>query len=80
MIKGYRDNFDNEYLNKYEKIHKNRNKFYKYVILLINWWWLNFVQFYYCLIIHQRPLNENHCKLYNILMVFDGLSHDDKII
>jgi hypothetical protein len=36
----------------------------------------NFTQFHYRLIVHQRSLNFNRCKLYKILMVFDALSND----
>jgi hypothetical protein len=32
------------------------------------------------LILHQRPLNYTHCKLYKILMVLDGVLNDNKII
>jgi hypothetical protein len=39
-----------------------------------------FMQFDYRLIVHQRPLNYNRCKLHNILMVFDGLSNDTEIV
>jgi hypothetical protein len=31
------------------------------------------------LIVHQKPLNWNRCKLYKKLMVFDGLSNDNEI-
>jgi hypothetical protein len=40
----------------------------------------NFIQFHYHLIVHQRPLNWNRCKLYNILMVFNGQANDNKIV
>jgi hypothetical protein len=39
----------------------------------------NFIQFHYHLIVHQRSLNWNHCKLYKNLMVFDELSNDIEI-
>jgi hypothetical protein len=39
----------------------------------------NFIQFYYRLVVHQRPLNYNRCKLYENLMVFDGLSNNNEI-
>jgi hypothetical protein len=32
---GYLDNFDNEFLNKYDKNLNNRKKSYRYVLLLI---------------------------------------------
>jgi hypothetical protein len=35
----------------------------------------NFIQFHYCLIVHQRPLNWNRCKLHENLMIFDELSN-----
>jgi hypothetical protein len=38
-----------------------------------------FMQFYYHLIVHQGPLNLNRCKLYENLMVFDGLLNDNEI-
>jgi ABC-type amino acid transport system permease subunit len=41
---------------------------------------LNFIQFHYCLIIHQKLLNYNKCKLYKIVMVVDRLSNDNEII
>jgi hypothetical protein len=41
--------------------------------------YLNFMQFNYHLIVHQKPLNWNRCKLYENLMVFDGLSNDNEI-
>jgi hypothetical protein len=31
------------------------------------------------LIVQQRPSNYNSCKLYKILMVFDGISNDNEI-
>jgi hypothetical protein len=31
------------------------------------------------LIVHQRPLIWNRCKLYENLMVIDGLSNDNEI-
>jgi hypothetical protein len=40
---------------------------------------LNFMQFHYRLIVHQRPLICNRYKLYQNLMVFDGLSNDNEI-
>jgi hypothetical protein len=39
----------------------------------------NFIQFHYRLIVHQRPLNWNRCKLYENLMVFDGPSNNNEI-
>jgi hypothetical protein len=41
---------------------------------------LNFIQFHYCLIVHQKPSNYNHCKLYKILMILDGLLNNNEII
>jgi hypothetical protein len=38
-----------------------------------------FIQFYYRLIVHQRPSNYNHYKLYKILMVLDEVSNDNEI-
>jgi hypothetical protein len=37
------------------------------------------MQFYYRLIVHQRPLNYNRCKLYKILMILDGVLNDNEI-
>jgi hypothetical protein len=37
------------------------------------------MQFHYRLLVHQRPLNWNRCKLHENLMVFDGLSNDNEI-
>jgi hypothetical protein len=39
----------------------------------------NFIKFHYRLIVHQKPLNWNHCKLHENLMVFDELSNDNKL-
>jgi hypothetical protein len=41
--------------------------------------YLNFIQFYYRLVVHQRPLNYNRCKLYKILTDLDGVSNDNEI-
>jgi hypothetical protein len=41
---------------------------------------LNFIQFHYRLIVHQRPLNWNRCKLYENLIVFDRLPNNNEII
>jgi hypothetical protein len=40
----------------------------------------NFMQFHYCLIVHQRPSNFH--AIYNgfNLTVFDGLSNDNEIV
>jgi hypothetical protein len=32
------------------------------------------------MIVHQKSLNWNHCKLHENLMVFDELSNDNEII
>jgi hypothetical protein len=69
---GYFDNIDNEFLKKLKKV-------YRCVFLDLDGH-SNFMQFYYRLIVHQRLLNWNHYKLYKKLMVFDGLSNDNKII
>jgi hypothetical protein len=37
------------------------------------------LQFHYDLIVHQRLLNHNRYNLYNILMIFDELSNNNKI-
>jgi hypothetical protein len=34
---------------------------------------------YNFMIVHQRPLNWNHYKLYENLMVFDGTSNNNEI-
>jgi hypothetical protein len=39
----------------------------------------NFMQFRYCLIVHQRSLNYNYCKLYKILMVLNRVSNNNEI-
>jgi hypothetical protein len=39
----------------------------------------NFLQFYYCLIVHQRSLNFHIICNGSNLMVFDGLSNDNEI-
>jgi hypothetical protein len=46
---------------------------YRYVLLLIDDGDLNFMQFHYRLIVHQRPLNYNCCKVHNILKIYDEL-------
>jgi hypothetical protein len=40
---------------------------------------LNFMQFHYRLIVHQRSLNYNRYKLYKILMVLDEISNNNEI-
>jgi hypothetical protein len=50
---SYFDNFDNELLNKYKKIKKIIDVFFYFYIGGHS----NFMQFYYRLIVHQRPLN-----------------------
>jgi hypothetical protein len=73
---GYLDNLDNGPLNKYKRDFKNRKKFIDVLFYL----WIeghsNFIKFYYRLIVHQRLLNWNRCKLYKNLMVFDGQSNE----
>jgi hypothetical protein len=68
-----------DFLNKFKKILKNRKKFIDMFFYL----WIdgisNFMQFHYRLIVHQRPLNWNRCRLYKILIVFDGLSNNIEI-
>jgi hypothetical protein len=61
-----------------KKILKIEKRPYGYVLILIDCD-LNFMQFHYCLIVHQRSSNYNYCKLYKILMVLNGLSNDNKI-
>jgi hypothetical protein len=74
---GYFDNFHNEPLNKYKKNLKKKfiNMFF-YLWIDIN---SNFIEFYYRLIVHQKPLNWNCYKLHENLMVFDILSNDNEI-
>jgi hypothetical protein len=38
------------------------------------------MQFHYRLIVYQESLKYNHCKLYEILMIFDTLSNDNEIV
>jgi hypothetical protein len=74
---GYFDNVDNGPLNKYKKILKMK-KVYRCVILILDWWSFKFHVIR--LIVHQRPLNWNRCKLYENLMVFDRLSNNNEIV
>jgi hypothetical protein len=75
---GYFDNLNNRPLNKFKKILKIEKKNYRCVLLPMDSH-SNFIQFHYRLIVHQRPLNWNCCKLHEKLMVFDGLSNDNEI-
>jgi hypothetical protein len=59
LTMSYFDNLNNESLNKYKKNLKNGHS--------------NFMQFHYRLIVHQKSLNWNRCKLYENLMVFNKL-------
>jgi hypothetical protein len=72
---GHFDNLDNEPLNKY----KNRKKFIDVFFYL----WINgnsnSIQFYYHLIVHQRPSNFHIICNGSNLTVFDGLSNDNEI-
>jgi hypothetical protein len=54
------NDFDNEFLNKYERNIKSRKK-------IMN-------------MFHQKQLNNNHCKLYKILIILDEVSIDNEII
>jgi hypothetical protein len=77
---GYFNNLHNGPLNKYKKILKMKSFFINVFFYL----WINshsnFMRFHYRLIVHQIPLNWNRYKLYEHLMVFDGLSNDNEII
>jgi hypothetical protein len=68
---SYFDNLDNGVLNKFKKILKMNFFFIDVLFYLIDTH-LNFMQFYYRLIVHQRPLNYNCCK-------FDGPSNTVKL-
>jgi hypothetical protein len=75
----YFDNFDNGPLNKYKTNLKNKKK----IIDVFFYLWIsshsNFMQFNYCLIVHQRPsIFYLICNGSN-LTVFDGLSNDNEI-
>jgi hypothetical protein len=74
----YFDNLDNGHLNKYKK-NKNGKKFIDVFFYVYIDGHSNFIQINYHLIVHQKQLNWNHCKLHKNLMAFDGLSNDNEI-
>jgi hypothetical protein len=78
LTMGYFDNLDNEPLNKYKNILKMKKNIDVFFYLWIKGH-SNFMQFHYRLIVHQRP--SNFYAIYNDLnlMVFDGLSNNNKI-
>jgi hypothetical protein len=79
LIIDYFNNFDNEFLNKYKINFKNIFFINVFLYLRIDSH-LNFIQFHYRLIVYQR-LSNFHVIFNNFnLMVFDGLSNDNKII
>jgi hypothetical protein len=57
LIMGYFDNLDNGPLNKYKRNLKNEKKFIDVFFNISIDCHLNLIQFYYCLIVHQRLLN-----------------------
>jgi hypothetical protein len=76
---GYFDNLDDESLNKYKK--KLKMNFF-FIDMLFYLWidgHLNFIQFNYRLIVHQRPSNFHIICNGSNLTVFDGLSNDNEI-
>jgi hypothetical protein len=77
LITGYFDNLDNELLNKYKINFKNGKIFIDMFFYLWIDGPLNFMQFHYCLIVHQRP--SNFYIIYNgsNLTIFDGQSNDN---
>jgi hypothetical protein len=58
------DNHDHEFLNKYHLWIDDD---------------LNFIQYHYRLIVHQKLSNYNRCKLYKILIVLDEISNNNQI-
>jgi hypothetical protein len=72
------DNFDNGPLNKYKNLKNEKNIVYVIFYFQIDVH-SNFMQFHYHLIVHQRSLNWNRCKLHKNLMVFDSLSNDNEL-
>jgi hypothetical protein len=73
----YLDNFNNRFLNKYKKL--NRKESYRYIFLLINWWWFEFNVILLSFdslskIVKLKPLQSA-----NILMVFHELASNNEI-
>jgi DAD family len=57
LIMGYFDTLDNGPLNKYKKNLKNEKKFIDVFFNISIDCHSNLIQFHYCLIVNQRPLN-----------------------
>jgi hypothetical protein len=72
-------NLDNGSLNKYKKNLKNENKFIDVFFYFKIDGHSNFIQFHYRLIVHQKQLNWNRCKLHEKLIFFYELSNDNEI-
>jgi hypothetical protein len=77
---GYFDDLDRT-SKKIEKNLKNKNKNIFIDVFFYLWidGYLNFMQFHYRLIVHQRPSNFHIICNGSNLTVFDGLSNDNEI-
>jgi hypothetical protein len=77
---SYLNNVDNKFLNKYKKKIKIEQKPYRYILLLIEWWWL---KFHAILLLFTSLLRTIKilciCNDFN-LIIFDEISNNNKIV